>query len=301
MQVYEKRSSGRRAFALGAMVVAITLGTMLAGPGVASAATAADIRLAQTDLNGLAYTAGTVDGVVGPQTTSATRAFQSDRCLAVDGSIGPETLGGLKAVVEAVQTAAGVTPDGNYAAGTTTAVRAYQTAHALDADGIAGPNTMAAMGIDRLVPSCHSASGLGAAIVNIAMGEVGTREGSGNCVPGKPYSICAEWCAAFATWVWRTAGVNIPAYVYVPDIYTWAVNHDKWYGTSQLGLAQPGYLIIFGTATNRYHVGIVDHVSGSTVYVISGNTSNPNNSSQQGVYEHTYPLSGSKFYGLVHL
>ena len=300
---WNPRSRGRRGRApvLGVLIVAATLGTMLAVPGVASAATTADIKLAQTDLNGLAYNAGTVDGIVGSQTTAATRAFQSDRCLTVDGIIGSETIGGLKSVVESVQTAAGVLADGTYAASTTTAVRAYQTAHSLTVDGIAGPDTMAAMGIDRLDPTCHNPSGTGAAVVGIAEGELGTRADSSECVPGKPYSICADWCAAFATWVWRTAGINIPFITYVPTVYDWAVSNGKWYGPSQLGLAQPGYLIIFGTATNRYHIGVVDHVSGSTVYVVSGNTTNPANSSQWGVYEKAYPLSTSVFYGLVHL
>jgi hypothetical protein len=290
-----------RIAALAALVVAVTIGSAVTSPTAAFAATTAQIKLAQTDLNGLAYNAGAVDGRVGSQTTAATTAYQRDQCLDVDGAIGTQTLTSLKAVVSQVQTAAGITADGTYADPTTAAVRAYQSAHNLEVDGVAGTDTMAAMGIERLVASCHSPSGTGATIVNIAEGEVGTLETSGNCVPGKPYNICAAWCAAFATWVWRTAGVSIPNYAYVPDVYTWAVNHGKWYTTSQLGLAQPGYLIIFGTATNRYHIGIVDHVSGSTVWVISGNTTNPANSGQNGVFEKSYPLSGSVFYGLVHL
>jgi peptidoglycan hydrolase-like protein with peptidoglycan-binding domain len=297
-----RTTGGRcRATVLGMVIAVATLGVMLIVPGVAAAATVADIKLAQTDLNGLDYNAGTVDGIAGSQTQAATSAFQSDQCLSVDGAIGTETIGTLKSVVEQVQTAAGVAADGVYAPSTTAAVRTYQSAHGLTADGIAGPNTTASMNIDRINPSCHNPSGTGAAVVAIAKGEVGTRADANQCVPGKPYSICNEWCAAFATWAWRTAGIDIPFMTYVPTVYDWAVNHGKWYGTGQLALAQPGYLIIFGTATNRYHIGIVDHVSGSTVYVISGNTTNPSNSSQWGVYDKAYPLSGSKFYGLVHL
>lgn len=282
-------------------VVAAVAALLLATPDAALATSTDDVKLAQRDLNGLAYNAGSVDGVAGQQTKSATTAFQSDRCLSVDGVIGPQTLGELKSVVKAVQTAAGATADGDYGAGTTSAVTSYQSAHGLTADGIAGPNTMAAMDITRLVSSCHNPSELGQHIVDIAKGELGTRADSNECVPGKPYSICADWCAAFATWVWRDAGVNIPFETYVPSVYDWAVDHGKWYGTTQLGLAQPGYLIIFGSAHNRYHIGIVDYVSGGTVHVISGNTTNPSNSSQWGVYEKSYSLSGSVFYGLVHL
>jgi peptidoglycan hydrolase-like protein with peptidoglycan-binding domain len=290
----------RRTFLLVALAM---LGVIGITPGVASAAataTAADIRLAQTDLNGLDYNAGTVDGVVGPQTRAATSAFQNDQCLTVDGVIGSDTLGRLKTVVGQVQTAVGVTADGDYALSTINAVKAFQTAHNLDVDGIVGPDTEAALGIERLVASCHSPSGTGATVVQIAKNEIGTVADANRCVPGKPYSICNEWCAAFATWVWRTAGIDIPKINYVPSVYDWAVAHNKWYGTGQLSLAQPGYLIIFGSANNRYHIGVVDHVSGSTVFVISGNTTNPSKPSQYGVFDKSYALSGSVFYGLVH-
>ena len=34
-----------------------------------------------------------------------------------------------------------------------------------------------------------------------------------------PYGPCEEWCALFATWVWRHAGVSIPSYAFTGDIY----------------------------------------------------------------------------------
>ena len=272
---------------------------MLAASGAASAATVSEIKLAQTDLNGLAYNAGAVDGIVGPQTTQATAAFQYDRCLTLDGIIGPQTLSGLQNVVSQVQTAAGIAADGNYASATTSAVKSYQSAHGLAVDGIAGPQTMASMGIERSVGSCHDTNALRERVVSIAAGEIGTQEDSNNCVPGKPYSICASWCAAFTSWVWREAGEPIPFLTYVPDVYDWAVDHGRWYGSSRLSEALPGDLIIFGSATNRYHIGIVQSVNGSTVHVISGNTANPSNSSQEGVYNKSYSLSSSVFYGLV--
>ncbi|GHJ37463.1 peptidoglycan-binding protein [Streptomyces sp. TS71-3] len=295
------RASLRRAgrAAAGLLTAVVTAGVLLAVPGTASAATTAEIKLAQTDLNGLAYGAGAVDGIVGPQTTDATGAFQADQCLDVDGVIGPQTLGGLQTVVKAVQEKAGITEDGDYTAATTAAVKTYQSAHGLDADGIAGPDTMKSMGIERVVASCHAGNAQRDEIVSVAKGELGTRADSRNCVPGKPYSICADWCASFATWVWRTAGENIPSMTYVPSVYDWAVQHGRWYGTSQLHAALPGDLIIFGSANNRYHIGVVDTVSGSTVHVISGNTSNPAGSGQIGVYDKSYSLSSSVFYGLV--
>jgi hypothetical protein len=290
----------RAAVALAAVAAVAAVSALLAVPEVASAA-ATDVRLAQADLGGLDYPAGAADGIVGPQTQAATSAFQSDRCLSVDGIIGPGTVAELQSVVRAVQTAAGVPADGDYGSATTGAVAAYQGAHGLAVDGIAGPDTMSVMGITRLVDGCHTPSTLGARIAAIAEGEVGTRSDARGCVPGKPYSVCEDWCAAFATWAWRDAGVDIPFEVSVPRVYDWAVAHGRWYGTGQLGLAQPGYLIIFGSANDRYHIGVVENVSGGTVHVVSGNTPNPANSSQWGVYDKAYALSGSVFYGLVHL
>lgn len=290
-----------RTVVLAGLTAAAAAAVMLVGPQGAFAATSAQIKLAQRDLNGLNYNVGTVDGVAGSQTQSATSAFQSDRCIGVDGQIGDQTLGELGTVVSAVQTAAGMTPDGDYAASTTAAVKTYQAAHGLAVDGVAGSNTMAAMGIERLVASCHTPSALGALVVSIASAEVGTRADSSGCV-NKPYrGVCGEWCAAFSTWVWRQAGINIPSMNYVPSVYDWAVANGRWLGTSQLGRAMPGYLIIFGSANNRYHIGVVDHVSGGTIWVISGNTTNPANSSQWGVYDKQYTLSGQVFYGLVTL
>jgi peptidoglycan hydrolase-like protein with peptidoglycan-binding domain len=285
--------------ALGALTAVVAIGAMLGVPTAASADPSSDTKQAQTNLNGLGYNAGSVDGVAGTQTKSATSAFQGDRCLSADGIIGPLTLSALSGVVKEVQTKAGIAADGLYAASTTTAVKSFQSAHSISADGIAGASTMTAMGVLRQVASCHVPGGDAARILEIAKAELGTREGSGNCVGTKPYSICAPWCAAFSTWVWRTAGVNIPWIWAVPDVYQWGVSHGKW--TTQLLTAKPGDQIVFGNATNRYHIGIIDTVSGNTATVISGNTSNPANASQEGVYEKTYTLSTSNFYGLVRL
>jgi hypothetical protein len=272
----------------------------VAATPVTPSASTADIKLAQTDLNGLNYNVGGVDGVVGPVTTGQTEYFQSDRCIGVDGAIGPQTLASLESEVKQVQSKAGVAQNGIYSASTTSAVKSYQSGHGLTADGIAGSATMKSMGITR-VGSCNNGTAQGEKIVDTAKSQLGVTANSSECVPGKPYSICADWCAAFATWVWRDAGESIPSMTYVPNVYDWAVSNNRWYGTSQLSLAKPGDLIIFGSANNRYHIGVVDHVSGGTVYVISGNTENPNASGQWGVFDKPYALSGSLFYGLVHL
>ncbi|GAA2355051.1 peptidoglycan-binding protein [Streptomyces violaceusniger] len=294
---------------LGALVATVAAGNLLSGPGTASAAPAAEsqsvrlhnVRLAQTDLNGLAYPAGRVDGISGPRTKAAARTFQSDRCLSVDGIVGPQTLGSLKDVVKKVQAKAGAAPNGLYGPSTANAVKAYQRKHQLAVDGIAGPDTMKSMGIARTVSSCKATDGIRSRVVQAARGQLGTRENASNCVPGKPYSICDSWCAAFATWVWRQAGAQIPSINLVPGVYDWAVSHHKWAGPSQLASAKPGDLIIYGSASNRYHIGVVERANGSTASVISGNTSDPSGSGRDGVYAKSLSLTTQNFYGLVRL
>jgi len=50
----------------------------------------------QVRLNGLGFECGAVDGIVGPKTRDATRAFQEERGLVVDGIPGPATQSYLK-------------------------------------------------------------------------------------------------------------------------------------------------------------------------------------------------------------
>ncbi|MEV5506654.1 peptidoglycan-binding protein [Streptomyces orinoci] len=290
---------GARAAAFGALTAVVATGTMLAAPVPASAATNSDIKLAQTDLNGLAYRAGSVDGISGPETRQATESFQSDRCLDIDGLIGPQTLNRLRGVVKQVQVKVTVPANETYDKTTTAAVKKYQNTHKLPANGLADAATMKSLGIARTVTSCHATTALRAKIVKVARSQLGTYADSRLCVKGKPYNVCGQWCAAFATWVWRKAGENIPSMTYVPAVNEWAVKHHRWIGTSGLHSAKPGDLIIYGSAHNRFHIGIVDHVSGGHVDVISGNTSDPNGAHSSGVYEKRFPLSGAFFYGLV--
>src|SRR5690606_20637600 len=54
------------------------------------------IRSTQTDLKKLGYYTGELDGLRGPKTVSAIKAFQSDNKLSVDGWPGPKTQAALK-------------------------------------------------------------------------------------------------------------------------------------------------------------------------------------------------------------
>jgi peptidoglycan hydrolase-like protein with peptidoglycan-binding domain len=102
------------------------------------------------------------DGIFGPQTRRAVRAFQKRHNLAVDGIVGPQTRAALfvrgqgaemKLIrawwVAPVQRKLGVPADGIYGPVTRGAVRSYQTRHGLIVDGIVGPQTLGHLGISR--------------------------------------------------------------------------------------------------------------------------------------------------------
>jgi murein DD-endopeptidase MepM/ murein hydrolase activator NlpD len=150
---------------VGALIAPPLLALALAAP---AAGTTADARVAalQVALRANGVYAGSVDGVVGPRTLEAVRAFQARERLTVDGVVGPETrraLGPLGRPGLGTRTLArgmrgwdvaslqfrlalrgfpsGVF-DGTFGARTEAAVRRYQEWAGLQPDGAAGPATM---------------------------------------------------------------------------------------------------------------------------------------------------------------
>jgi hypothetical protein len=92
------------------------------------------------------------------------------------------------------------------------------------------------------------------------------RAGMATCQPGERSEA---WCADFAAWAWRVAGVHVP-YGYGGDelngaaasFYTWGVAYGRWHPAGDGYVAQPGDVALYGlslTSANPYasHVAIV--------------------------------------------
>lgn len=115
---------------------------------------------------------GAIDGIAGPRTVAATKAFQSRARLPVDGRAGPRTrraLGPLGSPLFGRRTlrvgrfgwdvsvlqfllarrGALVPVSGYFDGATARALRRYQRARRLQVDGVAGPHTMAALARGR--------------------------------------------------------------------------------------------------------------------------------------------------------
>jgi CHAP domain len=97
-------------------------------------------------------------------------------------------------------------------------------------------------------------------IVDIAASQLGPSKDGGNYC--NPYGPCEEWCALFATWVWESAGIRIPRYAFVGDVYLWARSHASVLPVT--AKPAPGDLVLYGTGPQSVaaspHMGVVAQV-----------------------------------------
>jgi hypothetical protein len=77
-----------------------------------------------------------------------------------------------------------------------------------------------------------------------------------------PYGPCEAWCALFATWVWHTAGVDIPSMSFVGSVSDWTGQHTETLPPT--ATPSPGDFVYYGTGPDSVytavHMGIVAQV-----------------------------------------
>jgi hypothetical protein len=151
-------------------------------------------------------------------------------------------------------------------------------------------------------PATSTGTNAGQAIVNIARGEVGQAEqppGSNDSARIAMYrqatagSGVGPWCAYFASWAARQAGVPLgdhgQGFGSVASVWSWAQGAGKALPAGSK--PAPGDLIVWGSR----HIGIVSSVDANgTIHTIEGNSSDR-------VSQRTYGPDGGGATGYVHL
>ena len=151
-----------------------------------------------------------------------------------------------------------------------------------------------ALSSSRVAPAsvAHDSSSVRAAIVSIAESQHFTGPNASECNPYSAYwehrSDCANggfidaWCADFAAWVWRHAGVS---FVYgwsgteinaaASSFYVWGRDTDNFHLVSSGYQPQPGDVAVYGSLPAVDHVGIFIGGSAAHPTVVNGNWGSP--------------------------
>jgi len=258
-----------------AVAAAVLLGVSGQAAGVTLHQAAIDsTKTFEMNLWGLSYYHGTITGKASSALTQAGKDFQRDNCINPSGQLGPQTTTALRARVKEVQTKVKTSPaDGVYGAKTKAAVITWQKANGLQGLGMFGPKSMAKAGIAR-AKKCGGTTNPGSAlrskIVSIARAQVGISEPKG-CMKFGNCKIA--WCAIFAGWTWRSAGVK--------PVFTTAVARGVGLWGKQRGLFRStpriGDIAVYGPPANVVggHVAVVVAVhSNGTIDTVDGNFGN---------------------------
>lgn len=161
---------------------------------------------------------------------------------------------------------------------------------------------MAVTMLIAVLPATSAYAGQADDIVSKAAGEVGYLEttysdGSWWSKYGSWYGIPGgAWCAMFVSWCANQAGIStsiVPKFASCGVGISWFKERNLW---KDRGAYTPkkGDIIFFGTGGQ--HVGIVENVSGSTVYTIEGNVHN-GYGYNYGVRRLNYQLSNTYIIG----
>lgn len=167
-----------------ASAMSISAGGPGAEPEIGEGATGQAVRDLQQRLTQLGFNPQGIDGIFGPNTLAAVKAFQASCGIAVDGIVGPQTWGRLDSAGAAPAAPAAPAPSGGSGSGpmlqdgstgsavaalqqrltqlgfnpqgvdgvfgpdTLAAVKAFQASQGITVDGIVGPQTWGRLGIN---------------------------------------------------------------------------------------------------------------------------------------------------------
>src|SRR3954465_5899413 len=182
-------------------------------------------------------------------------------------------------------------------------VPASSTLSALPAPAAAGPGGRAPARPAPPAPGAGGGTSAGQAMLNAVRNEVGVAEqppGSNDSPRIAQYrqatagSGVGPWCAYFASWAARQAGVPLgdqgQGLGRVDDVYAWAQRTGKAIPNGAAAHPQPGDLIVWDE-----HIGVVESVDpDGSMHTIEGNSSDK-------VSRRTYGSDGGNAVGYVRL
>jgi peptidoglycan hydrolase-like protein with peptidoglycan-binding domain len=234
--------------------------------------------MAQTLLKKTGLQPGPADGIFGPATHGAVVQFQEKRGLEVDGIIGPQSWAALRE-------RSGMELD----------VSQYGTPSRDPGGEGQSPRNPSQQrepgqqGSRRPPANPRDEAQLRKEILRVAESQIGTTERGENRGAALKYQQFfgrgpEPWCADFVSWVYTQAGksTNSP---YTPTFVQQLKKQGRWKGKND---PQPGDLVFFDWDGDKSadHVGIVKSVNGDgSITTIEGNTANPQNRAQEGVFE----------------
>ena len=121
-------------------------------------------------------------------------------------------------------------------------------------------------------------------IISVASAEVGYTGTSTYSKYGDWYGYQGGWCTTFVLWCYNQTDISLGTSLYgnvIPSggncnsMISWYENKGRYHKRSDGYKPKAGDLVFFDWSGNgsSQHVGIVDYISGSTVYTIEGNCS----------------------------